>query len=95
MKSVTIANCNHNYERFLADAIDSALAQNYPATRVLVVGDGSSDSSRHVIERYGSSISTVFNENGGQVSVYNLAIEEICTNLGRAVTKRCSSASTS
>jgi len=77
MKSVTIAICNYNYERFLAAAIDSALAQNYPETKVLVVDDGSSDGSRKLIEQYGSRISTVFKENGGQVSAYNRAIEEI------------------
>ncbi len=77
MKSVTIAICNYNYERFLAAAIDSALAQDYPATKVLVVDDGSSDGSRNLIGRYGPRISTVFKDNGGQVSAYNRAIEEI------------------
>ncbi|WP_116136253.1 glycosyltransferase family 2 protein [Trinickia diaoshuihuensis] len=79
MKSVTIAICNYNYEQFLADAIDSALAQDYPATRVLVVDDGSSDGSREVIARYGSRIRTVLKENGGQVSAYNRALEEVDT----------------
>ena len=77
MKSVTIVICNYNYERFLAGAIDSALAQDYLATKVLVVDDGSSDNSRNLIEQYGLLISSVFKENGGQVSAYNRAVEEI------------------
>jgi glycosyltransferase involved in cell wall biosynthesis len=77
MKSVTIAICNYNYERFLADAIDSALAQDYAATQVLVVDDGSTDGSRDVIASYGTRIRTVLKENGGQVSAYNRALEEI------------------
>jgi glycosyltransferase involved in cell wall biosynthesis len=77
MKSVTIVICNYNYERFLTGAIDSALAQDYPATKVLVIDDGSTDGSRGAIERYESRILTVFKKNGGQVSAYNRAIEEL------------------
>ncbi|MGN6234364.1 MAG: glycosyltransferase family 2 protein [Trinickia sp.] len=77
MKSVTIAICNYNYERFLAEAIDSALSQDYPATEVLVVDDGSTDGSRKIIEGYGTRIRAVMKENGGQVSAYNRALDEI------------------
>jgi glycosyltransferase involved in cell wall biosynthesis len=80
MRSITIAICNYNYERFLAGAIDSALAQTYPATRVLVIDDGSSDRSREIIERYGSRIRAVMKANGGQVSAYNHAIDSIDTD---------------
>ncbi|OLL31619.1 glycosyl transferase [Burkholderia sp. SRS-W-2-2016] len=75
MKNVTIAICNYNYERYLAAAIDSALAQDYPATKVMVVDDGSTDGSRAIIERYGERVQTAFKSNGGQVSAYNHAIE--------------------
>ena len=37
---------NYNYARFLREAIDSALKQDYPAKEVLVVDDGSTDSTR-------------------------------------------------
>jgi glycosyltransferase involved in cell wall biosynthesis len=77
MKFVTIVICNYNYERFLGKAIDSALAQDYPATRVLVIDDGSTDGSRALIEGYGSRITSVFKTNGGQVSAYNRAMQEL------------------
>lgn len=77
MKSVTIVICNYNYERYLAFAIDSALAQDYAATKVIVIDDGSVDGSREVIDGYGSRIRTILKTNGGQVSAYNRAIEEI------------------
>jgi glycosyltransferase involved in cell wall biosynthesis len=77
MKSVTVVICNYNYERFVAGAIDSALAQDYPRTKIVVIDDGSTDGSRDVIRRYSSQISLVFMKNGGQVSAYNRAIEEL------------------
>ncbi len=77
MKPVTIAICNYNYERYLADAIDSALGQDYPGTQVLVVDDGSTDRSREIIGSYGSRIRAVLKPNGGQLSAYNRALEEV------------------
>jgi glycosyltransferase involved in cell wall biosynthesis len=79
MNHVTVVICNYNYERYLAAAIDSALAQDYPATDVVVIDDGSTDGSRAVIEQYGTRISSIFKENGGQVSAYNHAIEVLET----------------
>jgi glycosyltransferase involved in cell wall biosynthesis len=79
MKHVTIVICNYNYERFITQAIESALDQDYPATRVVVVDDGSTDGSRAIIASYGSRIKSVFKENGGQVSAYNCAVEIIDT----------------
>ena len=65
---VSILINNHNYERFVAEAIDSALAQTHPAVEVVVVDDGSTDRSREVISRYGTSITAVWKENEGQAS---------------------------
>lgn len=79
MNDVTIVICNYNYERFLIKAIDSALAQDYPATRVVVIDDGSTDGSRALIESYGSRVTAIFKENGGQVSAYNYAAEILDT----------------
>ena len=62
---------NFNYEAFLADAIDSALAQDWPDLEVVVVDDGSTDGSRSVIERYGDRIVPVLQENGGQAAAFN------------------------
>src|SRR5215212_8459413 len=65
---------NFNYGRFLREAIDSALAQDYPATEVVVVDDGSTDDSRAVIESYRDRVRAVFKENGGQGSAYNAGV---------------------
>ena len=62
---------NYNYERFLGAAIDSALAQSFAGTEVIVVDDGSTDDSRQVIEAYGERIVKVLKPNGGQASAFN------------------------
>jgi glycosyltransferase involved in cell wall biosynthesis len=79
MKHVTVVICNYNYERFLAAAIDSALRQDYAGTLVMVIDDGSTDGSRAIIEKYATRITSIFKENGGQVSAYNRAVSSLET----------------
>jgi len=61
--SVTIVV--YNGERDVAQAIDSALGQNYPAFEVIVVDDGSTDGTWDVLCSYGSRIRAVRQPNGG------------------------------
>lgn len=68
---VSIVIDNYNYARFLPEAVDSALGQTYRPTEVIVVDDGSTDSSRSVLARYGSQIRTVYTPNRGQASAFN------------------------
>ncbi|NWF57763.1 MAG: glycosyltransferase [Fischerella sp.] len=68
---VSIIIGNYNYERFLKEAIDSALNQTYQNIEVIIVDDGSKDKSREIISSYGERIIPVFKENGGQPSNYN------------------------
>ena len=65
---------NHNYGEFLGAAIDSALAQSYPRTEVVVVDDGSTDRSGEVIHAYDGRIEAVFKENGGMGSAFNAGV---------------------
>jgi glycosyltransferase involved in cell wall biosynthesis len=70
LASVVISS--FNYERFLPQAIDSALAQTWPSVEVIVVDDGSTDGSRAVIDRYGTRVRAVYKANGGQGSALNV-----------------------
>jgi peptidoglycan/LPS O-acetylase OafA/YrhL/glycosyltransferase involved in cell wall biosynthesis len=70
-RSASIIINNYNYEQFVGHAIESALGQTHP-TQVIVVDDGSTDSSRSVIERYGSRVQAIFTPNGGQGSAMNV-----------------------
>jgi len=68
---VSIIINNYNYDRFLAEAIDSALSQTYPNTEVIVVDDGSTDNSREIIAGYGDRIIPILQPNGKQAAAFN------------------------
>jgi glycosyltransferase involved in cell wall biosynthesis len=68
---VSVVINNHNYARYLGEAIDSALAQSYPRVEVVVVDDGSTDDSPAVIARYGGRVVPVLKGNGGMGSAVN------------------------
>jgi glycosyltransferase involved in cell wall biosynthesis len=71
---VSILINNYNYARFLSEAIDSALSQDYPTKEILVVDDGSTDNSREIIAKYGDRIVPIFKKNGGQASAFNAGV---------------------
>lgn len=66
MNKVSFIIANYNYEKYVAQAISSALASNWPDLEVIVVDDGSKDGSRAVIESFGDRIKAIFQENQGQ-----------------------------
>jgi glycosyltransferase involved in cell wall biosynthesis len=77
--SVTIAVTSYNYEAFVGQAIESALAQGYPNLEVLVLDNASTDGSRQVIERFRSHprVRLLFHEqNIGRNGNYNRAWQE-------------------
>jgi hypothetical protein len=46
----------YNAERWVAQAIDSALAQTWPEKEVIVVDDGSTDGSLEIVKRFGDRV---------------------------------------
>jgi glycosyltransferase involved in cell wall biosynthesis len=73
--TASIIISNYNYAPFLAQAIDSALAIDWPDVEVIVVDDGSSDGSRDIVRRYGTRVIPVFQKNGGQIAAYEAGFE--------------------
>jgi glycosyltransferase involved in cell wall biosynthesis len=68
---VSIIINNYNYAHFLARAIESALAQTYENTEIIVVDDGSTDGSADVVRRYHDQVIGIRKPNGGQASAFN------------------------
>lgn len=64
----------YNGERYLAQAIDSALAQTYPQCEVIVVDDGSSDGSAAIMHNYAGRIRIVQQANAGLPAARNAGI---------------------
>lgn len=69
---------NHNYARFLRDAIDSVLNQDFKAEEIelIVVDDGSTDESWKILSAYGSRIRAVLQEQQGQAAAFNRGFQE-------------------
>lgn len=61
----------YNSETTLARAIDSVLAQSYPAQEIIVVDDGSTDGTPEVAARYGSKLHYIRQDNAGVSSARN------------------------
>ena len=62
----------YNRDRYLAEAIESVLAQTYPAIELIVVDDGSSDRTAEVAQRY--ALTYHFQPNGGISAARNAGI---------------------
>ena len=73
---VSIVIPAYNASNYLSEAIDSALAQTYKNTEIIVVNDGSTDqgATRAVAQSYGERIRYFEKENGGCASALNYGI---------------------
>lgn len=60
-----------NAEKYVGEAIESALAQTYPNIEVIVIDDGSTDRSLHVIKSFGDQIRWETGQNQGACAARN------------------------
>jgi hypothetical protein len=70
--SLIIATFNH--ERFLAVALDSALAQTLAGVEVIVVDDGSTDDTPAVLSRYTDRVRVIRQANRGLAAARNAGL---------------------
>ncbi len=73
---VTVLIDTYNHERFIEEAIVSALEQDFPAseTEILIVDDGSTDRTADIVRKFAPRVRYLRKENGGQASAFNFGI---------------------
>ena len=65
----------YNMERFICDAVDSALSQTYKNIEVIVIDDGSKDRTKEILKKYAPNIRYIFKENAGLSAARNTGIK--------------------
>lgn len=66
----------YNGRRYLAEAIESALAQNYSPMEIIVVDDGSTDGSADIANSYSEQVRYFHQPNKGVAAARNSGIEK-------------------
>lgn len=61
----------YNASEFIAETLDSALAQNYPDVEIIVIDDGSTDATPELLKSYGTRIQVSRQPNAGQAAARN------------------------
>lgn len=76
MRRLSIVIPNYNYDRFVGDAVNSALAVDWPHVEVIVVDDGSTDNSLDVLRTFGTRIRLIAQQNAGPREACNRGFAE-------------------
>jgi glycosyltransferase involved in cell wall biosynthesis len=64
----------YNAARFVAEAVRSALAQEYATKEIIVINDGSTDDTLDVLKTFGSAIRIIDQKNGGPAVARNAGL---------------------
>ena len=76
--AVTVLVDTYNHERFIEEAIQSVLQQDFPASEmeIIVVDDGSTDRTAEILRKFEPRVRLLRKTNGGQASAFNVGIPE-------------------
>ena len=73
---VTVYIVNHNYGRFIEYSINSVLSQTFKDLELIIIDNGSNDSSKEIIKKYSKNrnIKIIFQKNIGLNATNNVAL---------------------
>jgi len=74
-EAVTVVMPSLNQGKYIREAIDSVLAQDYPNIQLLVKDGGSTDGTLEILKSYGGRIIWTFGADGGQAEAINAGVE--------------------
>jgi glycosyltransferase involved in cell wall biosynthesis len=66
----------YNTRAYIAEAVDSILAQTRPVDEIVVVDDGSTDGGADLLARYGTRVRVIRQEHAGPATALNSGIAE-------------------
>jgi len=72
---VSVIIPTYNRAIFLVEAINSVLEQTYKKYEIIVIDDGSTDSTSEIIKQFGNKIRYFYQENGGPSAARNAGIK--------------------
>jgi len=76
LRLVSVLVPSYNSEPYLQECLESALAQTYPRVEIIVVDDGSTDSSRDIAKGFESrGVRVISQSNRGQAGALNIAFD--------------------
>ena len=70
---VSIISPTYNHEKYLADCIESVLSQTYPNWEMIIVNDGSTDSTAEIAAQYQASDSRIKVLNQENIGIFRLS----------------------
>lgn len=81
LPTVSVVIPAYNRARYLRQAVDSVLDQDYPDLEVLVVDDGSTDDTPGILASYGPRVHAVTQKNAGPSAARNRGVREAAGEL--------------
>lgn len=80
---VSVYGTSFNHERFVAEAVESVLQQDWPGERVqfVFVDDGSTDRTREILAPYGDRVRLILQENRGVRGAVDRGMQELTGDL--------------